>query len=284
MTLKKDLKTPIDINWCPGCGNFGIWKAFSDAAVEKGWDNTNTVLAAGIGCHGHIVNFIKLTSFEGLHGRAIPLACGIKMANSRLNVFVFTGDGDCLAEGGNHFINGARRNHDITIILHDNAIYGLTTGQASPRSPKNKKTKSTPDGNHDEPIDPLRLALSAGATFLGRVYAGQPKELKEMMIAANEHKGFSVVQILQPCVTFDKLYTHQYFRENIYQLGNDYDFTSREAAFAKTFEWGEKKIPVGIFYKVDEPTNESQISQIQQKPLIKLPLKRNLSKLLAKYK
>ncbi|MDP2685496.1 MAG: thiamine pyrophosphate-dependent enzyme [bacterium] len=284
MTLKKDLKTPIDLNWCPGCGNFGIYKAFNDAAVAEGWDNTNTVLTAGIGCHGHMVNFVKLTSFEGLHGRAIPLAAGIKMANHRLNVFVFTGDGDCLAEGGNHFVNAARRNQDITVILHDNAIYGLTTGQTSPSTPKEQKTKSTPEGNHDEPIHPLRLALAAGATFLGRVYAGNASDVKDMIIEANKHKGFSVVQILQPCVTFNKVYTHPYFRENIYKLPDNYDSTNKEVAFAKTFEWGPKKIPVGIFYNVQEPTCEGQIKQIQKKPLIDIPVKRDIARLLMKYK
>ena len=283
MVYKKDLKTPNDLNWCPGCGNFGIWKAFNDAAVQEGWDNTNTVLVAGIGCHGHIVNFIKLTSFEGLHGRAIPVASGIKMANSDLNVFVYTGDGDCLAEGGNHFVNAARRNQNITVILHDNAIYGLTTGQTSPRSPKGFKSKSTPFGNTDEPLHPLRLALSAGATFLGRVYAGDAKATAEMMIRANNHEGFALIQILQPCVTFNKLYTHAFFRENIYNLDASYDKTNKEAAFAKTLEWGAKKIPVGVFYEVSEPTCESGIAQIQKKPLIKIPIKRDISKLLGKF-
>lgn len=283
MVYKKDLKTPNDINWCPGCGNFGIWKAFNDAAVQEGWDNTNTVLVAGIGCHGHIVNFIRLTSFEGLHGRAIPVASGIKMANSDLNVFVYTGDGDCLAEGGNHFVNAARRNQNITVFLHDNAIYGLTTGQTSPRSPKGYKSKSTPFGNTDEPINPLRLALSAGATFLGRVYAGDAQATMEMMIRANNHEGFALVQILQPCITFNKQYTHAFFRENIYKLDESYDKTSKESAFAKTFEWGEKKIPVGVFYEVNEPTCESGIAQIQKKSLVKIPIKRDISKLLNKF-
>ncbi|OGH76754.1 MAG: hypothetical protein A2469_01865 [Candidatus Magasanikbacteria bacterium RIFOXYC2_FULL_40_16] len=284
MTQKEALLTPNKLNWCPGCGNFGIWKAFSDAAVAEGWDNTNTVLTAGIGCHGHMINFVKLVSFEGLHGRPIPIASGIKMANHRLNVFVFTGDGDCLAEGGNHFINAARRNQDITVILHDNAIYGLTTGQTSPRSPKGFTSKSTPSGNTDEPINPLRLALAAGATFLGRVYSGDPEATKEMIIKANKHKGFSLVQILQPCVTFNKDYTHPFYRENIYKLDDSYDKTSKEAAFAKTFEWGEKKIPVGIFYEADEPTCESQITQIKDKVLIDIPVKRDMSELIQKFR
>ena len=279
----KDYKTPIDINWCPSCGNFGIWKAFVDAAVQEGWNNRNTVLAAGIGCHGHIVNFVKLTSFEGLHGRALPLAAGIKMSNHELNVLVFTGDGDLLAEGGNHFIHAARRNQDITVILHDNAVYGLTTGQTSPTSPKGYRSKSTPQGNPEEPINPLRLALASGATFLARSYAGDAKMTAEMIVRANRHKGFAVVQALQPCVVFNKVYTHAFYRENIYRLGEDYDRTDKSAAFEKTMEWGEKKIPVGIFYEVREPTYEEQLPQIKEIPLIKQLLKRDISKLMNKY-
>ena len=163
-----DLSTPINPNWCPGCGNFPLWLSFKNACVSENWNNSNTTLVAGIGCHGHLVNFTKLTSIEGLHGRPLPIATGIKIANSDLNVFVFTGDGDCFGEGGNHFIHAARRNHNLTVILHDNSLYALTTGQASPLSEHGKKTKSTPMGNPDQPFNPLALAISAGATFVAR--------------------------------------------------------------------------------------------------------------------
>src|SRR3972149_490933 len=135
MTSMQDLKTQCFPNWCPGCGNLAIWSAFKNAAVANTWDNANTALVAGIGCHGHMVNFVKITSFEGLHGRALPVATGVKLANHDLNVFVFTGDGDCLGEGGNHFIHACRRNHDLTVIIHDNSLYSLTTGQTSPTTP-----------------------------------------------------------------------------------------------------------------------------------------------------
>ncbi len=257
----KDLITPNLCNWCPGCGNFGIWAAFKNAAVAQDWNNFNTALVAGIGCHGHILNFLKMSSFEGLHGRAIPVGAGIKIANNKLNVFVFTGDGDCLAEGGNHFVQAARRNHDMTVILHDNAVYALTTGQTSPRSPHGFRSKSTPAGNLDEPLHPLRLALAAGATFLARCYEGDIKMLTELMIKANEHKGFAVIQILQPCVTFNSLYTHTFFQQNIYKLSDDYNKNDKQVAFAKTMEWGEKQIPVGILYQSQEPTCEEQINK-----------------------
>lgn len=270
--------------WCPGCGDFGIWTAFQNAAREAGWDNTNSVLVAGIGCHGHIVNFMDMTSFEGLHGRAIPVAAGIKMANHKLNVFVFTGDGDNLSEGGNHFVHAARRNHDLAVIIHDNAVYGLTTGQTSPRSPKGYVSKSTPTGNINEPLHPLRMALAAGATFLARAYAGDIPRLMELMIKANDHKGFAVLQVLQPCVTFNKQYTHIFFQKNIYELPPEHDRTSKEAAYAKTLEWGEKRIPVGIFYEVHEPTHESQIAVIEKTPLAKQSIERKtLDRLFRQY-
>ncbi|OGL59728.1 hypothetical protein A3H10_03160 [Candidatus Uhrbacteria bacterium RIFCSPLOWO2_12_FULL_46_10] len=274
MPTLADLSTPCSPNWCPGCGDFAIWAALKNAMVRQGWDNTNSVLVAGIGCHGHIINFIKLTSFEGLHGRAIPVATGIKLANHRLNVFVSTGDGDCLAEGGNHFVHACRRNHDLTILIHDNAIYGLTTGQTSPTSPHGFHSKSTPAGNIDEPISPVTLAIASGATFVARGYASDIPKLTELIIQANDHQGLSVVDILQPCVTFNKDYTHEFFQKNTYYLGNNYDRTNREAAFKKSLEWDAQKIALGIFYESNKPSYESQLPQLAEKPLIENPLAR----------
>lgn len=283
MITPAELTTPNFPNWCPGCGNFGIWAAFKNAAVTSGWDNSNTVFIAGIGCHGHMVNFVKLTSFEGLHGRAIPVASGIKMSNNRLNVFVFTGDGDCLGEGGNHFIHAARRNHNITVLLHNNNIYGLTTGQSSPTSRKGLKTKSTPDGNPDDPFKVLNLALAAGATFIARVYANDITGFADMIIKANRHQGFSVIEILQPCITFNKECSPTFFTDNTYRLPDTYDPTNILSAMEKTLEWGPKKIPVGLFYKVDKPTAESEFPQITLKPLVDNPVeKRNIGDLFQK--
>lgn len=268
MTTLNDLKTTCDPNWCPGCGNLPLWAAFKNACVEKDWNNKNSVMVAGIGCHGHILNFTKLTSFEGLHGRPLPVATGIKMANHMLNVFVFTGDGDCLGEGGNHFIHSARRNHDINVFLHDNALYALTTGQTSPATPHGYKSKSTPQGNLDNPLNPLAVAIAAGATFVARAYAGNIKQVQELMIQAAEHKGFALLDILQPCTTFNKLLTHEFFQQNTYDLPNDYDRTDKAAAFVKAQEFGEKQVPLGVFYKEDKPTYESQLPQLSELPLI----------------
>jgi 2-oxoglutarate/2-oxoacid ferredoxin oxidoreductase subunit beta len=284
MTTLPELQTPYFPTWCPGCGNFTIWAAFKNACVKQGWDNTNSVMVAGIGCHGHLVNFTKLTAFEGLHGRAVPVATGVKLVNNRLNVFVFTGDGDSLAEGGNHFLHACRRNHDIKIFLHDNAIYGLTTGQTSPMTPHGFRSKSTPDGNPDEPISPLTLAIAAGASFVARGFAGDIPRLTELFIKANEHKGLALLDILQPCVTFNKNYSHQFYRENTYYLGEEHDVTNREEAFKRSIEWGPKKIALGVFYQVDKPSYESQIPQIAEKPIIESsPERKDLEELFKKY-
>lgn len=274
MTTMADLATPITPNWCPGCGNFPLWLSFKNACVSENWNNSNTTLVAGIGCHGHLVNFTKLTSIEGLHGRPLPIATGIKLANNDLNVFVFTGDGDCFGEGGNHFIHAARRNHNLTVILHDNSLYALTTGQASPLSEHGKKTKSTPQGNPDEPFNPLALAISAGATFVARAYASDIKHLTEIIIKANKHQGFSFIDVLQPCETYNKVQTHQFYQQNTYYLEESYDPTNKFKAFERAHEFSEKKIPVGIFYIEDKPSFESNINYLPNS-LVKTPLDRS---------
>ncbi len=284
MTELKDLTTPHAPNWCAGCGNLPMWGAFKAAIVQQGWDNTNSVMVAGIGCHGHIVNFTKLTSFEGLHGRPLPVASGLKMANHKLNVFVFTGDGDCLGEGGNHFLHTCRRNHDITVVIHDNGLYALTTGQTSPVSAHGFKSKSTPEGNLDNPIVPITLALAAGATFVARAYAGDIKQLTELIIKANAHKGLAIVDVLQPCTTFNHVCTHELYQNNTYYLGPEHDVTNKEAAFKKSLEFGEKAIPLGIFYQVEEPTYEGQLSQLQTTTLVEAqPVKRDITSLFKAY-
>ncbi len=284
MNKKIDLTTPCSPTWCPGCGNLNIWGAFKNAATEQGWDNTNTVLVAGIGCHGHILNFVKLTSFEGLHGRALPVATGIKLVNNRLNVFVFTGDGDCFGEGGNHFIHACRRNHDLTVLIHDNALYALTTGQTSPLSPHGFKTKSTPAGNPDEPFNPLALAIISGATFVARAYAGDMPKLTALITEANNHHGMAVIDILQPCVTFNKTFTHQFFRDNIYYLGDDHDQANKEAALLKAGEFGVKQIPLGVFYKIENPSYEEQALTDNQKNIVGKTVERqSLDELFKKY-
>jgi len=284
MTKLADLQTPDFPNWCPGCGNFNIWGAFKNAAVQEGWGNSNTAIVAGIGCHGHMMNFVKITSFEGLHGRALPVATGIKIVNNRLNVFVFTGDGDCFGEGGNHFVHACRRNHDLTVLIHDNALYALTTGQASPLSAHGFKTKSTPQGNPDEPFNPLALAIASGATFVARAYSGDMPKLTELITEANNHKGLAVIDILQPCVTFNKVCTHTFYQDNVYYLEKEHDPSNKQKAFERAMEFGPKCIPLGVFYKSGQLSYEAQIPQIRYKPLIEIPVNRStVTELFKKY-
>ena len=212
------------------------------------------------------------------------MATGIKLVNHKLNVIVHTGDGDCLAEGGNHFIHACRRNHDLTIMLHNNSLYALTTGQASPATGKGVKTKSTPGGNLDEPIYPLALPIAAGATFVARAFSGDMPKLTELMIEANNHRGLSVIDIIQPCITFGKDWTHNKIMESIYYLGEEHDQENREQAFMKVANFDPNKIPLGIFYKVDKPSYESQIPQISEKPLVdQEPNLENINELFKKY-
>ncbi len=276
------MSAPDIPTWCPGCGDFAIWEAFNQACAQENWNNSNSCLVAGIGCHGHIVNFLEMSAFEGLHGRTLPLASGIKISNPNLNVFVFSGDGDGLSEGGNHFIHACRRNHNLTVILHDNSLYALTTGQTSPRSPHDFKTKSSPYGNPDQPLQPLQLALTSGATFLARAYSGDIPKLKDIIIQANNHKGLSIIQVLQPCVTFNKLYTHYFFQHNTYWLPPEYNSHDKTIAYSKLSEWGEHQIPLGVFYQEDRPTYEDQNTWIT-KPMYQTTTNQDISQLLTKF-
>ncbi|MFH0936894.1 MAG: thiamine pyrophosphate-dependent enzyme [Candidatus Daviesbacteria bacterium] len=279
----EDIQSTCPPNWCPGCGNFGIFTAFKNAAVEKGWNSSNSVLVTGIGCHNNILNAIKITSVKGLHGRGVPVATGIKLANHKLNIFVFTGDGDCLGEGGNHFIHAARRNHDINVLIHNNGLYSLTTGQASPATQAGAKTKSTPFGNPDKAFSIPALAIASGATFVARGYALDTPKLTELIKKAQEHQGFSVIDILQPCITLNKELTPTFYKENTYYLEESYDSTNKEEAFKKSLEWGPKQIPLGIIYQEEKPSFEASVPQLKEKTLIEIPLERNIGDLLKKY-
>jgi 2-oxoglutarate ferredoxin oxidoreductase subunit beta len=266
-----DFDTYHKPTWCPGCGDFGIWLGLKNALLELGIERDEVFIVYGVGCHGNMANWIKTYGFAGLHGRALPVAQGFKLANHKIPVIVISGDGDCLGEGGNHFIHAAKRNSDITVIIHDNQVYGLTTGQASPTARPGLKTKSTPSGVVDMPIIPTALALTAGATFVSRGFAGDPKLLTELIVKAVKHKGFSLVDVLQPCVSFNKDFSYAWYREHIYKLEDSgYKPDDRVRAFEKSLEWGDK-LPVGIFYQSDRPTNEDQESAISGRPLTELP-------------
>ncbi len=258
--------------WCPGCGDFGIWMSLKQALANLNIGPEDALLIYGIGCHGNMYDWMKTYAVEGLHGRALPVAQGAKLSNHKLPVIAICGDGDCLGEGGNHFIHAAKRNPDITVMIHDNQVYGLTTGQASPTAKAGFKTKSTPEGVTDEPINPLTLGLTAGATFIGRGFAGDAPGLTDLMMKAIEHKGFAVLDILQPCVTFDKVHTYGWYRSRLYPLDKEeYKPDNKLKAFEKALEWGNK-IPLGILYKEDRPTSEDLEPALSGAPLKDLPL------------
>ncbi len=277
-------KTNMFPTWCLGCGNFGIWMSLKNTLAELGIGTDDGVIVYGVGCHGNMYDWMKIYGVAALHGRTLPVAQGLKLANHTLPVIVSSGDGDGLGEGGNHFLHAAKRNPDITVLIHDNQVYGLTTGQASPTAKSGFKTKSTPEGVVDEPVNPLMLAISAGATFVARGFAGDAPGLTALIKAAVVHKGFSVIDILQPCVTFDRVHTYQWYRSRIYNLESEqYVPDNKLKAMEKAMEWGDK-IPVGIFYKVVKPTSEDHEAALAAGPLKDLPLEiTNLDELLREF-
>jgi 2-oxoglutarate ferredoxin oxidoreductase subunit beta len=239
----------IDIAWCPGCGNFPIHKTLKEALTELEIDPTDLVMVSGIGQAAKIPHYLKAHVFNGLHGRALPPATAIKAANPRLTVIAESGDGDMYGEGGNHFMHCIRRNPDITNIVHDNMIYGLTKGQASPTSRRGFKTPVQVAGVILEPFNPLAVAIALNASFVARANAQDREQTKELIKRAIRHKGYALLDIFQPCVTFNKLNTYQWFKDHSYDLDDSYDPRDRAAAFAKALE--EDKLPLGVFY-VDE--------------------------------
>src|SRR3989344_5947277 len=267
MARPEDFNTPMTPVWCPGCGNFGILMAVKQAMAEAGIKNHEAVVVSGIGCSDKYNQYINTYGFESIHGRILPVAMGIRLANHKLKVIAIGGDGDGYGIGMCHFIHAMRRNLDITYIVCDNQIYGLTTGQTSPTSDKGFKTKSTPEGNIEMPINPLVLALSSGATYIARGFAGDVPHLKNLIIEGIKHKGFSLIDVFQPCVTFNYKNTYEWFSRKTYKLEkNGHNPASREAAFKKAFE--EDRLPLGIFYVEHKQTYEDEVAQIKEKPLV----------------
>jgi 2-oxoglutarate ferredoxin oxidoreductase subunit beta len=249
------LDTYAKNTWCPGCGNFAILSVVKKVFSEL--DRSKLVIVTGIGCHGKIADYIDVNSFYTLHGRVPPTASGIKLANPELTVVGFAGDGDAYGEGLAHLLFAAKRNTDITIIVHNNRVYGLTTGQFTPTSPEGFKGKSTPWGNIERPFNPLELVFNSGATFIARSYSNRTKNLRMVIREAIEHKGFSFVEILQPCYTYFN--TYDYYNERVYELKGE---LGREEAEEKIREWdynSDARIPIGIFYRERRPTYEERI-------------------------
>lgn len=247
-----------DIAWCPGCGNYGILKLVSEVLTELQLDPQQTVLVSGIGQAAKLPQYLNVHYFNGLHGRALPPATAIKASNRSLTVIVESGDGDMYGEGGNHFMHCIRRNPDITNIVHNNMVYGLTKGQASPTSRRGFITPLQLDGVSLEPFNPLAVALALDASFVARAYVGNVEDTRALLKAAIQHRGYALVDILQPCVTFNKLNTYQWFAEHTAPLPDDHDPTDRTQAFARACE--EEPLRLGIFYQKEKPIFEEQLA------------------------
>lgn len=254
--------------WCPGCGNFSILKAFREACVELGLEPHQFTIVSGIGQAGKFPHYVRCNTFNGLHGRTLPVATGIKLANHEMLVIAVAGDGDCYGEGGNHLLHAMRRNIGIKLFVHNNQIYGLTKGQASPTSMEGMVTKNQPFGVLSEQLNPMVLAVGGDCSFAARSFAGDGKHLKETIKAAVNHKGFALVDILQTCISFNKINTFEWYKKRVYAIEPGYDPENRTEAFRRALEWGDR-IPIGIIYRNTRASLETRIPTIKDKPLVK---------------
>ncbi len=269
MAKFSELTTKKSPNWCGGCGDFPILMSVKNAIAEIGVEQENVLLVSGIGCSSKLPYWVKTYAFNGLHGRALPVATGAKLANHELTVIIIGGDGDGYGEGTSHFIHAARRNLNLTYVVHNNMVYGLTTGQTTPTSQKGFKTRSTPEGNIEQPFNPISTAITAGATYVARGFAGELKQLTKLIADGIKHRGFALIDILQPCVTYNHINTYEFYKERCYKLEDEnHDFRNKIKALEKALEWGEK-IPTGLFYKEEKQTYEDEVKAIQKEALIK---------------
>jgi len=254
----------IDIAWCSGCGNFPILKILKQALAELKIEPASLVLVSGIGQAAKTPHYFKTNLFNGLHGRALPAATAIRAANPALTVIAQSGDGDMYGEGGNHFLHTIRRNPDITNIVHNNMVYGLTKGQASPTSQIGFKTPVQVGGVFLGPFNPLAVAIALDASFVARCFAGDAEQTKEILKKAIKHKGYALVDIFQPCVSFNKLNTYEWFKKHTYYLEDSHDRSNRNEAFKKATE--KEQFPLGIFYMdPNKKTFEENIGAYQEK-------------------
>ncbi len=265
-------KGPVDPDWCPGCGDFGVLRSVQTAAGRLGILPENLLIVSGIGCSSNLPGFIHAYGVHSLHGRSVPVATGAHLANTDLKVVITGGDGDGYGIGVGHLIHAMRRNLDVTYVVMDNQIYGLTTGQTSPTTSLGMKTKSTPNGNFESPLNPLALAITAGATFVARGFSGEAKQLADLIQAGIAHRGFSLIDVFSPCVTYNKVNTYPFFKERVYKLEDEgWDPSNFHKALERSFEWGDK-IPLGILFQHEQPTYEDSEPAFKAGALVKQPL------------
>ncbi|MCX6769278.1 MAG: thiamine pyrophosphate-dependent enzyme [Candidatus Micrarchaeota archaeon] len=278
MVTVSELNSGNPPTWCPGCGNFGILLALKGALSKLNIPPEETVIVSGVGCGSKLPHFIKTYGFEGLHGRSLPPATGIHLA-----VVAVGGDGDGYGIGMAHFVHTMRRNVDLTYIVQDNEIYGLTTGQTSPTTRKGTKTKSTPNGVIEQEVNPILISLAAGATFVARGFAGDIPHLTDLIAKGIEHKGVSHIDVFQPCVTWRKDLPYDVYQKKIYKLDAEgHDTSNYQAAVARAHE--TERWPIGIFYNVPRATYTEEIPFIKEIPLVKHPIdKVDISKYLKEF-
>ncbi len=256
--------------WCPGCGNFPILETLKEALAELDIEPRGVTVVSGIGQAAKLPHYMKCNTFNGLHGRTLPVATGIRLANHEMPVIAVAGDGDCYGEGGNHLLHAIRRNVNVKLFVHDNQVYGLTKGQASPTTMEGVVTKTQPFGSLSEALNPLALAVALDCSLVARGFAGDTELLRELMKEALRHNGFALLDILQPCVTFNKVNSYQWYRERVYPVGDDHNPLDRVEAFKKALEWDEK-IPLGVIYRKERRTLEERIPVIEETPLVRQP-------------
>ena len=268
MAHVKDYIGKVKPDWCPGCGDFAVLNALQRALAELDIAPHTVQVVSGIGCSSNLPGFIHAYGFHGLHGRSLPVASGARLGNTDLTVIATGGDGDGYGIGVGHFVHTCRRNINMTYIVMDNQVYGLTTGQASPTTEKDIRTKSTPEGTIEIALNPVGLALVCGATYVARGFSGDHLHLAQLMKGAIEHKGFAVVDVFSPCVTYNKHNTYPWFRERIYKLEDEkHDSSDFRLAMEKAFEWGAR-IPIGLFFKVERPTYEDEDPVLRTGPAL----------------
>lgn len=258
--------------WCPGCGNFAILNVLKRLFIELDLDPHQITIVSGIGQGAKLPHYTKCNTFNGLHGRTLPVATGVALANNKTHIIAIAGDGDCYGEGGNHLLHAMRRNINIKLFVHNNQVFGLTKGQASPTSVPTFQSKTQPFGNPSQPLNPLALAIAMDCSFVARGFAGASglPHLQNLMKMALNHKGFALIDILQNCISFNKINTFHWYKDRTYFLEDSYDSGNRTNAFERSLEWGEK-IPIGLFYRNERPVMEDQYPMLKKECLAAMP-------------
>jgi len=275
MVTRKDFDSPIPPTWCRGCGNYGILNAVKMALAEQDIAPHQVVIFTGIGCGSKLPRYMKVTGFHTIHGRALAVATGARLANHGLKIMAVHGDGDGYSMGLGHMLHAIRRNVRIVDVVQNNRVYGLTRGQYSPTSDLGMVTPTSPVGAIDRPVPPLALAISAGATFVARGYPGELRHLVWLIGEALQHPGYALVDVLQPCVTYNRASAYDFYKPRVYKLEEiDHNVTDKTAAWELAYEWGER-IPIGVFYRVEGvPTYEEQVPALKAGPLVRQPLEK----------